>query len=77
MDETAEIRIRIRFSKNLDKSVKKAINKREIKSKAELINKLVGIYQNNLKTNKNFIRPLKAIDKHVKVTVESVMIGEE
>lgn len=76
MDETAEIRIRIRFSKNLDKSIKEAIDGGEVTSKEDVINRLVNVYKKTIDGSKDFMKPLKALDKHVRVTVESVMIGE-
>ena len=76
MDEMAEIRIRIRFSKNLDKSIDKARKSGEKVTRESIINGLVDVYRKTLNRDKSFLKPLLALDKHVKVTVESLMVGE-
>jgi len=64
-----KISIEIVFSRDLDRSVEQAIAEGSIKSKADLMRKLAGVYQQEIQNNKQFLKPLKALDKDVTVRV--------
>jgi hypothetical protein len=67
--EVARIRIEVIFSERLNDSVAKAIANGESTSVQKIVDGLVGIYRQTVSKTPEFINPLKAIDKKVKVTV--------
>lgn len=69
-----KIVIEIVFSKHIDTVVAQAIANGELKDKQDLLRRLAGVYQKEIKNNKEFMKPLKALDKDVAVRV---IISEE
>lgn len=64
-----KIAIEIVFSGDLGKSVEKAVANGELKDKYDLMRKLAKVYQKEIQNNKDFMKPLRALDKGVTVRV--------
>jgi hypothetical protein len=68
--ETAKIRIEIVFGGGLTSSVQQAIANGEHTSVKKIVEQLVGIYRKTLNSTPEFTKPLKELDKNVKILVE-------
>lgn len=64
-----KIAIEIVFSGDLNMSVEKAVANGELKDKYDLMRKLAKVYQKEIQNNKDFMKPLRALDKGVTVRV--------
>lgn len=64
-----KIAIEIVFSNKLDETIAQSVKAGEIKDKYELLRRLASVYQQEIKQNHDFMKPLKALDKNVTVRV--------
>jgi len=70
VNETAKIKIEIVFGGGLTRSVQLAIANGEHTSVKKIVEQLVGIYRKTLSSTPEFTKPLKELDKNVRIFVE-------
>jgi len=65
----SKIVIEMVFSEELAKTAAKAMENGEIVDADDLLFRLADVYAQTIKKNKEFMKPLKLLDKNVKVNV--------
>jgi len=73
-DIVATITIEMKFGKGLAQSVDKAQREGENVSIQSIVDDLAAIYRKTVRDTPQFTRPLKALDKKVKISVTSKVL---